>query len=354
MAVVIIAANAVVIAGAADSGGVRPGDGVGAGGKHRAHGRVGEAVILRAEHLIASGTLHGAPGQHRLAAVIQLQRRDLRRVHGGRRLAVPAGRLTEVAVRAAADGAYLIVIPGVGLGGGILVERDVRRHDKGIGGSGRGAAVGGGLCAPDLVALRTGDGGPPDGGLAVAAILAQRHGGHIQPACGLAGAVERRVQQRVVAVSHGDGQPLRRRAAVVHVGQAAAGAERPTLNSGETAGQVRSGHGDAAGERNNPNGLHALREPDLLQRAAHGEGLPLNTGHAGGNGHTGQLGAVFEHAVSDDCQVSGQSHVCQLIALIEQHGSQLRTVGQLDGCQVRVTKCAVSNGGDAAGDGQGL
>ena len=170
----------------------------------------------------------------------------------------------------------------------------------------------------------------------------------------LAGAVERRVQQRVVAVSHGDGRPLRRRAAVVHVGQAAAGAERPTLNSGETAGQVRSGHGDAAGERNNPNGLHALREPDLLQRAAHGEGLPLNTGHAGGNGHMGQLGAVFEHAVSDDCQVSGQSHVCQLIALIEQHGSQLRTVGQLDGCQVRVTKCAVSNGGDAAGDGQGL
>lgn len=54
MAVVIIAANAVVIAGAADSGGIRPGDGVGAGGKHRAHGRVGEAVILRAEHLIAA------------------------------------------------------------------------------------------------------------------------------------------------------------------------------------------------------------------------------------------------------------------------------------------------------------
>ena len=155
MAVVIIAANAVVIAGAADSGGVRPGDGVGAGGKHRAHGRVGEAVILRAEHLIAGGTLHGAPGQHRLAAVIQLQRRDLRRVHGGRRLAVPAGRLTEVAVRAAADGAYLIVIPGVGLGGGILVERDVRRHDKGIGGSGRGAAVGGGLCAPRFFSSTT-------------------------------------------------------------------------------------------------------------------------------------------------------------------------------------------------------
>lgn len=116
------------------------------------------------------------------------------------------------------------------------MERDVRRHDEGIGGSGRGAAVGGGLCAPDLVALRTGDGGPPDGGLAVAAILAQRHGGHIQRACGLAGAVERRVQQRVVAVSHGDGRPLRRRAAVVHVGQRAASVEYVSPNGFNTFG----------------------------------------------------------------------------------------------------------------------